>query len=267
MNKLIWPLLGALAVLFGAARDGPDRTRPASAEQHHAAERTYWRRQTWIGIGALCVSIIAVIVAGFAFWAAQGQLSAMRGEQRPWIKVEPAEIGDFLTYAGLDGPEASLRVSFKLTNIGKNPAVGIRFLAWGFAGPFGGFPTHTTRNDVDAEQRRRCDTVRRVPLGDAARGATILPGDDLLDIQLNPPLGGASLLRVLIPVRLRAPHRKDTLGLSSSMYTDVWTTLPQMPPMITISRGLFTRGFISLKGQTVGSLLGISWKSRPLALI
>ena len=121
-------------------------------EEQRNAERGHWRAQGRIGWTTVVVSAIAASAALAGLFlaidaanearrqadAAVGQLRIMRAEQRPWIKVEPTKIGDFLTYGGLDGPQAVLNVSFKLTNVGKNPAVGIRFLAWGFAGPLGG---------------------------------------------------------------------------------------------------------------------------------
>ncbi len=204
MNKLLWLLIGAFSFIL-RSKGSVFPTRRPSEEEHHVAEQAHWRSQEtatrWARVFSAIAGVAAIITAGAAIVglfaavqaaneaqrqaeAAQGQLRVMRDEQRPWIKVQPEEIGDVLMSNGL-GPQATLFVSFRLTNVGRTPAFNVRFLVEGFAYGFR-YNILAERNAVLGEQHRRCERVRHEQIDNPARGVILFPGDSILDSELAP---------------------------------------------------------------------------------
>jgi hypothetical protein len=130
----------------------------------------------------------AIAAALFAFWSAwifNLQLSEMRSEQRPWIKVEPETInGLSIINMGPQAPLITLDVTYKLTNVGHSPAFNVGLTWWGFV-PYGG------HDDIVAEQKTRCEAYRRSHLDNPARGNILFPGDRILDTALVMGIGHA----------------------------------------------------------------------------
>jgi hypothetical protein len=193
MNKLLLLLVGVLSFILPAS---PAEDKCRSAEQEH------WRQQRKIEAKALALSarvavasaiaaaaaICGVGLASYAAYEAQrqagaalGQLKVMRDEQRPWIKVEPDEIGDFFVSNGLGTPQADLIAHFKLTNVGRAPAFHVRFFVWAFVSSF-----EPENKNVATEQQRRCEAVRHGHPDADTWAAMIFPENHIVDTDLGP---------------------------------------------------------------------------------
>ena len=137
MSKLLWLLIGGLSVVFRPRQIEGRATHHPSEEEHRIAERAYWRSQRGIGGTAVALSGLAALAAYGAFAAADGQLCAMRDEQRPWIKVEPEMIISGLSlYNGYNGePTMVLSALFKLTQRWQKPSLQCPVYAWALSPP------------------------------------------------------------------------------------------------------------------------------------
>ena len=162
-----------------AAKDVKDDK--AYERSHKRKERAYWRASITIGaigvIGAVCAAIFArgaFIEAHNQAVAAEGQLVAMRDEQRPWIKVTVDTIKGFGNYKGI----RVFFVSFGMKNVGHSPAFNIQFFQHVYAYYEGSV-------SITNKQRLDCDVVRKTPLKTDAPAGVIFPGDYIIDKDLG----------------------------------------------------------------------------------
>jgi len=188
VTKLLWLLIGVFSFILRPGRTGCNASRYPSEEEHRTAEQAHWRQQRKIEFTAVILSALAAAAAISGLFqaigaanVAQDQLHVMRDEQRPWIKVEPENVGDFVVSNGLGTPQAVLLVDFRITNVGRTPAFNVRFLVDGFVSP-----PAPDGQDVLREQQRRCESLRHGQLDTRGRKSIIFPKDYIADTDLGP---------------------------------------------------------------------------------
>jgi hypothetical protein len=119
---------------------------------------------TLTGVGTIGLAFATVYLA----WTGNRQLSVMEDDQRPWIVVDVKPVGRFVFFP--DGGGA-LPVQITPSNVGKSPAFNLEPVAWGYL-------ISEKSNDINQEQRRRCELVRnrKQSPDDIADMSVVFPG-------------------------------------------------------------------------------------------
>lgn len=154
----------------------------ASAHDHKSSDGKKNRRE----IAALCIAAVVATIYFCQLRSMQSQLTEMRAEQRPWVKVEPEITGDLdLRFLGI------LPIRFFVSNVGHSPAFKVRLFTSGYL-------MRDSHNDIQGELKRRCNNIRsaaptdwgfiifpgdRVPTDKYDGGGSIVPGIDTNDLK------------------------------------------------------------------------------------
>jgi hypothetical protein len=101
---------------------------------------------TLTGVGTIGLALATVFLA----WTGNRQLTVMEDDQRPWIAVDVKPTGHFFFHPDDSG---ALPVQITPSNVRKSPAFNIEPVAWGYL-------ISEKSNDINHEQRRRCELVR-----------------------------------------------------------------------------------------------------------
>jgi hypothetical protein len=152
---------------------------------------------TWTAIGTCVMALftIGIYLVGRDQWqtfqqqltAMQGQLDAMKADQRPWVKIqnlEPYQSPIDPQLAGLrfyGSPMGVLPLDFLLKNVGHSPAFDVRVAV----GQFFGYAEQKT--DLAKEEQERCAAVdtayppRPMVVESANLIPVLFPGDEASD--------------------------------------------------------------------------------------
>ena len=95
--------------------------------------------------------VIGAIIFGNQLGVMQGQLDAMKDDQRPWLKATPKIVGGLTSKGGL----LSMNIEIDISNVGRTPASAVR----GAALIFGSGKRIVTQGDLKAV----CDRAALLP--------------------------------------------------------------------------------------------------------
>jgi hypothetical protein len=158
------------------AQERRDQQRHRQEHYHRRLEVTYWIITVILTTGAVGGAIYGVSIASNALKAsrdqadaAQGQLNALRDEQRPWIKVMLQASA--LTWSPIIpsvGRIGNVIPAIILVNVGNSPAFDVRAAAWPYI--------NGSKETLDVFQKRMCAFLTADPVG---YGRIMFPKDQI----------------------------------------------------------------------------------------